>query len=197
MNFPLHINFRIFALAPQCLITDSTGAELCYVKQRLFKLRDKVEVFANSTRQKLLCTIAADRFIDFNANFHFTTPEGNVIGSMKRQGMKSLWRARYEVRNDGNTSSPVAFVIEEENPFVKVMDAVLGDIPVLGMFTGYFFNPRYLVKRGDEIVLRVTKRRALFQHIFTIDQQSPLTAEEEARLLPSLTMFVFHERMRG
>jgi len=197
MNFPLHINFRIFALAPQCLITDSTGAELCYVKQRLFKLRDKVEVFANSTRQKLLCTIAADRFIDFNANFHFTTPDGTVIGSMKRQGMRSLWRARYEVRNDGNISSPVAFVIEEENPFVKVMDAILGDIPVLGIFTGYFFNPRYLVKRGDEIVLLVTKRRALFQHIFTIDQHSSLTAEEEARLLPSLTMFVFHERMRG
>ena len=60
--------------------------------------------------------------------------------------MRSLWRAHYEVSRDGGQP---AFVIEEANPWAKVADRLLSELPVVGLISGYVFHPRYLVTRTD------------------------------------------------
>lgn len=194
MNYPLQLRFKLFALAPQIYVQDATGADVCYVKQKLFRLREKVEVYTNSSRQQLLCTIAADRVIDFSANYNFRTPDGRPIGSVRRRGLRSIWKAHYQVLDGAGQPE---FEIHEINPFAKVMDSIIGEIPILGMFSGFFFNPKYAVTQNGNQVLTMTKHRSFLESKFTIDQTSPVQPQDELRLVLSLLMFVLMERKRG
>ena len=93
MNYPLSFRFKLLALSPQIYVTDAAGNEVCYVKQKLFRLREKVEVHTDSTRQQLLCTIEADRIIDWSAKYTFRDVSGRELGAIGRRGMRSIWSA--------------------------------------------------------------------------------------------------------
>ena len=59
------------------------------------------------------------------------------------------------------------FEVHEENAWVKVIDAVIGELPIIGMFTGYLFNPAYIVSRTDNTpVARLQKQPAFFEGKF-------------------------------
>jgi len=194
MNYPLQLRFKLLALAPQIYVQDALGVTACYVKQKLFRLKEKVEVYTDESRSHLLCTIGADRMLDFNASYHFRTPEGGTLGSVRRRGMKSLWRAHYEILDDRDQQE---YEIRETNAFIKILDSVIGEIPVIGLFTGFFFNPRYEVTQNGQTILKVTKHRAFFESRFTIEQVIPVSDKDELRLMLSLLMFVLLERSRG
>lgn len=196
MNYPLQINFKILAIAQQLSLTEATGNLIFYVKQKAFKLKEAVTVFADEAMTRPWFTINADRVIDWNANYTFTDLSGRPFGSMRRQGRKSLWRATYEIF-DGHQPHPVAMV-KEENPWVKVFDATLGEIPLLGIFTGYFFHPSYLISRPDGMpYLRLKKQSSFVGRKFTIDKLAHLDQTEELRLLLAVMMMVLLERARG
>lgn len=194
MQYPLGLNFKIMALAPQISVTDASGQQVFYVKQKLFKLKEAVTVFADSAQTRPIYTINADRIIDFSAQYHFTDLTGMPLGSVKRDGMKSLWRSRYNILNG---SSP-NLVIREENPWIKVVDGLVGQIPVVGMFSGYLLHPAYLVSREDNTgVMRLVKLPAFFEGKFKIEKLAELPPAEETRILLSLLMMVLLERSRG
>ena len=102
LAYPLTLSFKIVALAPQLSITDANGNLVAYVKQKLFKLKEAVTVFADERQTQSLFTMNADRNLDFSARYNFATAQGNAIGSVKRRGMKSIWSAHYEIM-DGDT----------------------------------------------------------------------------------------------
>ena len=88
--------------------------------------------------------------------------------------------------------------IKEEKPWTKVLDGLLGEIPIVGMFTGYFLHPTYVVSRANgALVLRVTKQPAFLEGKFIIEKHAEMTANDEIRALLGLTMMVLLERDRG
>jgi len=194
MNYPLQLSFEILSLARKISVIDAAGNVTFFVKQKMFKLKESVTVFADVDQKLPLYELKADRVIDFSASYHFTDARGTHIGTVRRKGMKSLWRARYEIVNG---SSP-ALTIQETNPWAKVGDALFGEIPIVGMFSGYLFHPEYLVAREDgTAVIRLKKEPAFFQGKFKIEKLADLSKEEETRILLSLIMMVLLERQRG
>jgi uncharacterized protein YxjI len=201
VNYPLTMNFKILAVAPQIFVRDATGVEIMYVKQKLFKLKEAINVFADQAQTSQLYTIKADRVIDFSARYNFTNHQGLNLGAVKRQGMRSLWKASYDVM-EGDS---ILFHIQEENALVKVMDGCLGEIPIVGIFSGYVFNPAYLVTRPGgvsggtgRVVMRLAKQPAFLESSFSIEKVEPgLSQQEEERILLSLMMMVLLERQRG
>ena len=88
--------------------------------------------------------------------------------------------------------------IREENAWVKVLDGLFGGIPIIGMFSGYVFNPAFLVSRPDgTVVMRLVKQPAFFESKFTISKQAALDKSEETCVLLSLLMMILLERSRG
>jgi hypothetical protein len=166
MNYPLTFRFHLFAFTPQISVTEAGGQTLCYVKQKLFRLREKVEVFTDDTMQTLLATIKADRIIDWSARYTFRAPDGRELGAVGRQGMRSLWRAHYDVFAPG--AQTPTFVIQEANPWTKMLDGLVGEIPIVGLFTGFMLHPSYIATRGEggSAVLKLTKQPALFEGRF-------------------------------
>ena len=194
MQYPLNLNFKLFAFAPQISVTDANGDLIFYVKQKRFKLKEEIIVYADVKKLQPLFYIKADRIIDFSAVYKFSDVDGNYIGSVKRQGMKSLWRARYDIF-DGETST---MNIQEKNPWVKVADALFAEIPIVGLFTGYVFNPKYIVSRNDEnVVMHLEKIPSFLSRQFTIKASDRINSRQEEQVMLSLLMMLLLERNSG
>lgn len=200
LQYPLTMNFKLIALAPRISVRDATGREILYVHQKTFKLKEDVRIFADESKSRELYRIAADRIFDFSARYHITdSTSERPLGSIKHRGMRSIWNSTYEL---WDLNEQVTHILTEDNPWVKVLDTVLGELPFVGMFTGYFLNPTYTLHRGTskegEGVFRMTKQPAFFESNFTIENLDPNIGEvDERRLILSLLMAVQMERSRG
>lgn len=195
MVYPLELRFKILAIASQIWVRDGAGHLLCYVKQRAFKLREAVRIFGDEKQTRLLYTIGADRILDFSAEYRIADASGRPLGVVKRRGMRSLWRAHYDVLRDGQ---PV-FGIQEENPWVKLIDGVIGEIPIIGMFTGYLLHPAYAVTVASSgtPALRLVKRAALFEGRYQVEQKLALSDDDERLAVLAILMMLLLERSRG
>lgn len=194
MNYPLSMSFKVWAIAQQIRVTDASGNLIFFVKQKAFKLKEDVTLYADEALTKPFYRIRADRVIDFNAKYNFLDAQENPVGQIKRHGMRSIWKTHYDVY-DGET---VVLSIREENAWVKVLDSLVGEVPVLGFFTGYLFNPAYLVTRPDgTLIMRLNKEPAFFEGKFTIEAKAEFMPGEEARALLGLVMMTLLERRKG
>jgi hypothetical protein len=197
MQYPLTLTFKFFALAPQIFVTDHQDQPILYVRQKLFKLKEAISVFSNSEKTDLLYNIKADRIIDFSARYNFETADSQPLGAVKRRGLRSIWRAHYDIFAPGETET-VMLTIREENPWVKVCDALFAEIPIVGLFTGFVFNPVYLVQRPDEtVVMRLEKIPAFFSRKFLIKQVDALSEADQDCAVLSMLMMLLLERRRG
>lgn len=194
MQFPLHVAFKRIALSPQIRVTDARGTLTHYVKQKLFKLKESVTVFADEAQTRRLFEIRADRMLDFNAAYRIADAAGKPIGVVRRHGMRSLWRAHYEIQ----AADGLLLTVSEENPWVKVLDGLLSDIPIIGLFAGYWLHPAYLVTdRGGTLLMRVQKVPALTESRYRIDEHAALQGETRDAVLQGLFMMLLLERTRG
>lgn len=194
MNFPLNLEFKKIALSPQISVYDGSSL-MFYVKQKLFKLKEAVTVFADKEQTRPLYTISADRIIDFSARYEFADQSGMKMGSIKRQGARSIWKAHYNI---ANANGMEILEIHEENPWVKVADSFFGEIPLVGILSGYLFNPVFLVSRpGGELVFKVTKKPAMFESSFVIEKQNELSEGESVTAVLGILMMTLLERARG
>ncbi len=192
MNFPLNFTFKVAALAPQFSVRDVDGLELCYVRQKLFNFKEHIQVFKDKSKKELITEIHADRIIDWSASYSFYDPEGFDYGSVRRKGFRSLWKSHYEVFEQGNQT----YSIEEGNPFAKFIDGIVGEIPVIGFLTGYFFNPYYDVKDMDgNVCYTLYKKPSFFGRRF--EMQETIPRDDDLLITMSLIMMLLLERRRG
>lgn len=194
LNYPLDLSFKIIALNPQVRMTDAGGQLVAYVKQKAFRLKEDVTIFADEGQTQPLYRMNASRILDFNASYTITTPYGQPLGTVRRPGMRSIWKANYPIADAAGNEIGV---ISEENAWVKVMDAMLGEVPVLGMFSGYFFNPAYLIDVRGQTALYMKKQPAMFEGRFTIERRGQLAEADEPLVLSSIIMALMLERSRG
>lgn len=195
MNYPLDLTFRITSIANDFSIVDANGESVAYVRQKMFKLKEHVQVYKDQSRTDLLFTIRASKWLDFSASYQFTDSNERMLGRVVRRGWKSLWKAHYEIYDNNDMQD---FIISEENPWAKVGDSFLGEIPILGFFTGYFFHPSYAVKRPDgTTAAQLKKVNSFFGRRFVINKVGEFSSAEESRIILSMMMMILLERQRG
>jgi len=195
LNYPLNFKFKIGTLSNDFTAKDANDQTIAYVRQKLFKLKEKVVVFSDETKATEKYHIKANKWLDFNTAYNFTNTEGDNLGKVARKGWKSLWKAKYELYDEADQQD---LVLQEENPWVKVMDAVLLEVPLLNLLSGYLFNPKYTIKRPDgTLVARVSKQKSFFGRKFTIDKLAEFENGEELRILLGSMMMLLLERRRG
>jgi uncharacterized protein YxjI len=194
LNYPLELSFKIIAINPQVRMSDARGQLVAYVKQKAFRLREDVTIFADEAQTQPLYRIQANRILDFNAAYTITTPQGQPIGQVRRPGLRTIWKAHYSITDvNGNEIG----LIHEENAWVKVMDALFGELPIVGMFAGYLFNPAYLVDVRGQTALYMKKQPAFLEGKFTIEQRGQLHEQDEPVVMSSIIMALMMERTRG
>lgn len=195
MNYPLTLTFKLLSIGSRLSVREANGNLIAFVKPKRFKLKEDINVFADEDQSRLLFNIKADRVIDFSPRYNFTDASGGFLGSIKRHGMRSLWKTNYQI-SDANDRRVLE--IHEENAWTKVIDSLVGEIPVVGMFTGYMFHPAYIVSRADNTpVVRLQKQPAFFESQFQVSSQAPLSHGEESLILLGIVTMTLFERARG
>ena len=197
MKYPLNLRCKIIAISPQIYVTESDGTAVLYVKQKLLKLKEHVEVFTDKTREKKLCDIQANKVIDWSSAYNFMGAQGNSFGGIRRKGLKSLWRARYEIYS-GDSDGATEFNVSEESVLTRFIDGIFGQIPIIGFLTGYVAHPAYIVTDSSgKAVMRLRKKPALWEGKFSIESLSELSPPQQTRILVGLLMMVILEKNRG
>jgi uncharacterized protein YxjI len=195
MSYPLTIRFKILAVARQLSVYGSDQRLLMYAKQKAFKLKEAITIFADEAQTQPLYRVQADRIIDFAATYAITQADGEYLGAVRQKGMKSLWRTRFEIlRGD-----KVLFSVQEENPWAKVGNSLFEGIPLLGMLSGYVFHPRYRITADSGgIVVRVTKEPAFLESVFKVERlPTTIPPDAERLLLIGAVVTILLERQRG
>ena len=195
IHFPVTFKFKISTLANDFTATDSSGKTIAYVRQKMFKLKEDISIYENDTKTKLNYSIKADKWLDFSTAYSFFDETGIEFGKVARKGWKSLWSAHYEIIDQHQKQQ---YVINEKNAWIKILDSMLGEIPVLSFFTGYLFNPTYLVKNNQgKTVVELKKLKSFFGRNFEVSKIGKLDNDDDDRVMLSLMMFVLLERRRG
>ena len=195
MRYPLNLRFKIAAIASQIYATDADNRPVFYVKQKLFKLKEDIEIFTDDTKSTKLYNLKADRIIDFSPLYTLTDASGQTVGTVKRQGARSIWKASYIVQ-----VANASFTIRELNPWAKVGDALLTQIPILALISGYVFHPKYGVfNQENNQIGELDKLPAFFEGKYTLNATGmDNTDESTQRHFAALMMVVvLLERIRG
>ena len=194
MKYPIELNFKLLTFGQRITATDADGNVIMFIKQKMLKLKEQVEVYNDADQTQLLFTMKADRVIDFSANYHVADAQGNDWGAVRRKGLRSLWSAQYEIMQDGQ----IDMAMSEESAFKKVLEALLGEIPLIGILAIYLINPTYLVSRPDGTpLLRLTKKPAFFEGKFVLEKLNDMPEDDEVRSLLAILMAALLERKRG
>ncbi len=195
IQFPVQFDFKISTLANDFTARDANGEIIAYVRQKMFKLKEDIEIFSDESRSEVLYKIKADRWLDFSAAYSFYDQEGNEFGKVARKGWRSLWKTRYQIIDEHQKKQ---YEINEKNPWVKVMDGIFGEIPILSFFTGYVFNPTYLLTDNRfNTIVTLKKNPSFFGKSFTIDKIGNMDNDDDDRIMLSLMMMILLERRRG
>ena len=190
LNYPLNLSFKIIVFNPQVKITDPSGQTVLYVKQKALALKEAVKVFADETQQRELYNMRANRILDFSAQYNITRPDGGPVGTVRRKGMRSLWKATYNIVD---AIGAEVGLIHEENPWIRVLDGLVNDIPFVGML----INPAYLVDLRGNNVMYLKKQPAFLEGKFTLEKRGNFSDAEESLLVSSVIMMLMLERSRG
>jgi uncharacterized protein YxjI len=198
ISYPLKATFRFFTLSPEIQVRDANDNLLLQVKQKLLSLREDTTVFADLEKTTPLYRMKADRVIGFRAVHHITRLADNVvIGAVRAAGLRSLWQARYSVTD---SQEQVVLNVREENPWIKLIDALVDEIPLVGPLISMFINPRYLMEDSNGVLhYRITKQRSLVGRNFLLEQmRSDNRPDLDERLVAlALIQVVFLERNSG
>jgi uncharacterized protein YxjI len=195
MKYPLFVNFKKIALAAQFTVTDVDGNVICYVKQKLFKLKEDIKVYSDRDKVNLLYSFRADRILDFSANYGFFDKNDVRFGNIKRKGMRSLWRAEYLI--DGENQQELT--LKEDSVFIRFMDGCISSFGIIGLCcSGLVFHPSYTVTRADgSELMRCKKMAAVFESKFKIELLTQMSETEEIQVLLGIMMMMILERARG
>ena len=195
LQFPLNFRFKISTLANDFTATDANGKVVAYVKQKMFKLKEDIVIYSDESQTKTHYRIKADRWLDFSAAYTFYDANENTIGKVVRKGWRSLWNTKYELIDQFEKAQ---YNIREEKAWVKVMDGIFGEIPLVGMLSGYLFNPTYLLKnRKGEVIVKLKKQPSFWGREFLVEKVGTIDNDDDDRIMLGLIMMILLERRRG
>lgn len=79
------------------------GRVVAYCKQKAFKLREDIRLYTDESCATELLTMKTKQVIDFGVTFEVTLPDGSVLASIRRKGLKSILRDTWQVFLPGKT----------------------------------------------------------------------------------------------
>ncbi len=195
LEFPIKFSFKVTTLANDFTARNAQGQTIAYVRQKMFKLKEAITIYSDESRSHVLYTINANKWIDFSAAYNITDPQGNELGKIARKGWRSLWKAEYDIIDQHQQPQ---FKVKEESAMTRFLDNVLGEIPLLGFFTGYLFNPTYNVTdKNGQVVIKLKKMPSFLGKEFELFQHAAIDHDDKARVILSLMMMILLERRRG
>lgn len=86
-----HARAKVFDIAPKFFFYDMQGNKIGFLKQKLFKLKEDIRLYADESMAQELLTVKARSILDFSTAYDVVdSRDQSKVGALKRKGLKSL-----------------------------------------------------------------------------------------------------------
>jgi len=195
LDYPIKFSFKVSTLANDFTARNAQGHTIAYVKQKMFKLKEAVTVYSDESKTQVLHTIKANKWLDWSAAYSMIDANDREIGKIARKGWRSMWKAEYNIIDQNEQPQ---YNVKEESVMTRFLDSLLGEIPILGFFTGYLFNPTYNVTNNQGvIVVKLKKMPSFLGKEFELIKTADIDDDDKERVMLGLMMMILLERRRG
>ncbi|GAK77897.1 hypothetical protein JCM19275_553 [Nonlabens ulvanivorans] len=195
LDYPIKFSFKVTTLSNDFTARNAQGQTIAYVKQKMFKLKEAVNVYSDESKTRVLFTIAANKWLDWSAAYSMMDANNKEIGKIARKGWRSMWKAEYNIIDQNQQPQ---YNVKEQSAFTRFLDNLLGEIPILGFFTGYLFNPTYDVTNSKgEVVVKLKKMPSFLGKEFELTKHTDIDEDDKERVMLGLMMMILLERRRG
>lgn len=149
-----------------------------FVKKKAFRLKEEINVFSDESQSTIALVIRARSVFDFGATYDIThSSSGEVIGSCRRQGLKSI------VRDEWTLMGPTDLAIGKIQE-----DSVM--LALLRRFILHSLLPQsFTVYEGDEPKGTIAQRFNPFQLAYDVDC-SRATGVDERLLVGAVVLLL-------
>jgi len=109
---------KILAIAPTFEIFDIQGTPLVFCQEKLFKIKDDIRIYSDSSKNVELLRIKQRNIMDFVGVFDAIDPATNAkIGALRRKGWRSWMRDEWHLLNTDDQQ--VGTLLETGNAFLR------------------------------------------------------------------------------
>ncbi len=153
-----HARRKFFALAGQVFIYDQYNNLLCYVRQKIFKLKEDITAFTDESQTIPILNIKARTIIDFAAAYDIVdSTTGEKVGAAKRKGLRSIIKDEWLIMDVGDN---VIASVREESGLMAILSRLINLIP-----------QKYVIEMANsgQVVGRIDQIFDIFIHKFDID----------------------------
>jgi uncharacterized protein YxjI len=132
------------------------GSLAFFVKQKAFKLKEQITVFADEDRTDAMLGIQARAIMDISATYDVTDlKSGKTVGALKRAGLKSIFKDEWSLLDsDGNAFGK----IEEASMFAAMLSRLIRLLP-----------QTYQITVNEEVVGQIKQRFNPFILSYDVD----------------------------
>jgi hypothetical protein len=136
------------------------GRLLAYSKQKAFKLREDIRVYADEAMTVELLYIQAAQIVDWSAAYHVTDSQtGEQIGTLRRKGWSSVFRDSWEILDpEGDLRGRVI-----EDSGWKALIRRMVD------WSAFLIPQTFLIQVGDQTVATMRQNHNAFAPKFFVD----------------------------
>lgn len=149
------ITQKIHPISPRYVVADDTGAEICHVRKKGFRLKDELVFWADADETRPWARLKERSLADFVGAYDITDEAEQPIGAIRRAGMRSMLRGTWEIA--GPDGEALATVQEDSLVFALLRRARNVPLPVAYTFTA-----------PDGTVLGTHKRRMGLRDVYDL-----------------------------
>ncbi|MBL8616679.1 MAG: hypothetical protein JNM72_13795 [Deltaproteobacteria bacterium] len=107
-------------------IHNTDGSLAFYVKQKAFKLKEDITVFADEGEKDAVLRIKARSALDFSATYDVTeVATGENVGALQRKGLKSILRDEWAILD---ASGAEIGKVQEDSAFLAIVRRFLSNL---------------------------------------------------------------------
>lgn len=133
--------FKLLGAALHVYAAD--GTLVFYTKQKAFKLREDIRLFADESMSQELLSIQAQKIIDFSSAYAVVdSVKGEPVGMLRRKGFKSLVQDEWEIIDAAGRQIGI---VREDSTSMALLRRFVD-------FAAFLFPQRYEIKLGERTV---------------------------------------------
>lgn len=161
--------FRIFA---------PDGSLAFFVKQKAFKLKEEITVFADEQQADAMLGIQARSIMDMSATYDVTDSKtGENVGGMRRKGLKSIFKDEWSIL-DAN-GEEIGLVQEDS-----------GIMALVRRFLLKFLPQTFKVSIGDNEVGHIKQTWNIFKLTYQVDFSGDKAGTLDRRLAVAMVVLL-------
>jgi len=162
---------QVFALTGILRIFNPQDQLVLFSQQKIFKLKEDIQVYADETKNRELLNIRARQIIDFSAYYDVIDSQYSTkVGGLRRKGFRSIVQDEWEV-----------FDAQEKSLGILKEDS-LQQALLRRFLLGALIPQNYDLNMGVERVADYKQRFHFFRYVLDIDFQMDTGGKLDRRL---------------